>query len=150
MPVTPTAFNLHNGPLCQTLSKALLMSQNTTVTLTSFPEFNASQNVSYKYVNWFEVESPGVKPDWWGVSILFTWRRLYKCLKTERSNVFSILLNKAIGRWFDTIEGSPGFGPGVMWERFHNSGTSPSANDRLNRSQKGNDRCLLALSEFCY
>ena len=48
-PVTPAAFNLHNKPLCQTRSNALLMSQNTT--LISFPAPNASQKVSYRNVN---------------------------------------------------------------------------------------------------
>ena len=38
------------------------------MTLTSFQESSAWQNVLYRYANELTVESPGVKPDWKDVS----------------------------------------------------------------------------------
>ena len=66
----PAAFSLHKSPLCHTRSKALLISQNTT--LTSLPESNASLKVLYRNVTWLVAESPGIWPDWYGVRILLT------------------------------------------------------------------------------
>ena len=66
----PIRLSLYKRPLCQTLSKALEISQKTA--RTSLPESTASQNVWYVCNNWLVVESPGANPDWKGVSIWFS------------------------------------------------------------------------------
>ena len=68
----PICLNLNRSPLCHTLSKALLISQNTT--LISLPSSTAFEKVWHKSANWKTAESPGVKPDCTGVNLLLKTR----------------------------------------------------------------------------
>jgi hypothetical protein len=63
----PIFSNLLSKPLCQTLSKALLISQKTP--RISFPSSKAFPNSFVRLRSWLIAESPGVNPDWCGVII---------------------------------------------------------------------------------
>jgi hypothetical protein len=63
-------FYFFCNPICQNLSKALLISQNTT--LISFPSSKAFPNSLVINKSWLIAESPLVMPDWCEVMIQFT------------------------------------------------------------------------------
>ena len=69
LPEMPFCSSLKITPSCQTLSKALHISKKTL--LTSIP---SSKDLRISWIidnSWFIQESPGLKPNWWGVIIFF-------------------------------------------------------------------------------
>ena len=65
--------------MCQTRSKALLMSQN--IILISFPSSNAFPKSFEILISWITVESPGLNPDWNFFMRIFFNKKLWTYLK---------------------------------------------------------------------
>ena len=88
-PYTPIHFILYISPSCHTRSKALDISKKT-------PLFSNEGLASKKaYISWvIEIswciqESPGMKPDWFGLSNFFYRQVLKKCIKNDSFKQFS-------------------------------------------------------------
>ena len=60
-------------------------------------------------------------------------------LLEHKSFLRSKLLSKEIGRWLETVVGSPPLKTGETLASLKHSGTSPLCNDRLKKEQTGRD-----------
>ena len=97
LPETPFDFSLKMRPSCQTLSNALEISKNIArVSLDGY----LSNALCISLVierSWLIVESPGRKPDCFGVRRLFLFKNSYITSKTSFSNIFPRMGNNEIG-----------------------------------------------------
>ena len=87
LPEMPFCSSLKITPSCQTLSKALDISKKTL--LTSIP---SSKDLRISWVidnSWFIQESPGLKPNWWGVINFFSRKNPKHFVKKTFSKNFT-------------------------------------------------------------
>ena len=93
LPETPFDFSLKMRPSCQTLEISKNIAR---VSLDGY----LSNALCISLVierSWLIVESPGRKPDCFGVKRLFLFRNSYITSKTSSSNIFPHMGNNEIG-----------------------------------------------------
>ena len=97
LPETPFGFSVKMRPSCQTLSNALEISKNIARVSLSGYLSNALCISLVIERSWLIVESPGRKPDCFGVKRLFLFRNSYITSKISFSNIFPHMGNNEIG-----------------------------------------------------
>ena len=94
-PEMPFCFNLKIIPSCQTLSKALDISKKTL--LTSNPSSNDLEILWVIDNNWLILESPCLKPDWFGEIRLLEIKNLKISLEISLSRILSQIKSRETG-----------------------------------------------------